>query len=137
MNFKWNARLRSTAGACFNKRSVKINENLDCERISRIELSSKVIFNICTSIVCNKLIIIFWLLQIIDTAERLRDTLIHELCHAACWIFNGISEGHGPSWKSWANKAMSKFPELPIIKRCHSYDIQTKFTYKCIKCGYR
>jgi len=44
MNFKWNARLRSTAGACFNKRSVKINENLDCERISRIELSTKVYF---------------------------------------------------------------------------------------------
>ncbi|KAL4097822.1 hypothetical protein QTP88_022530 [Uroleucon formosanum] len=114
MNFKWNARLRSTAGACFNKRSVKINKNLECERVSRIELSSK----------------------IIDTAERLRDTLIHELCHAACWIFNGVSEGHGPSWKSWANKAMQKFPELPIIKRCHSYDIQTKFTYKCVKCGY-
>ncbi|XP_008186400.2 uncharacterized protein LOC100165520 [Acyrthosiphon pisum] len=114
MNFKWNARLRSTAGACFNKRSVKINKNLECERVSRIELSSK----------------------IIDTAERLRDTLIHELCHAACWIFNGISEGHGPPWKSWANKAMQKFPELPIIKRCHSYDIQTKFTYKCVKCGY-
>lgn len=114
MNFKWNARLRSTAGACFNKRLVKINKNLECERVSRIELSTK----------------------IIDTAERLRDTLIHELCHAACWIFNGISEGHGPSWKSWANKAMQKFPELPIIKRCHSYDIQTKFTYKCVKCGY-
>lgn len=44
MNFKWNARLRSTAGACFNKRSVKINENLDCVRVSRIELSSKVKF---------------------------------------------------------------------------------------------
>ncbi|XP_050541014.1 uncharacterized protein LOC126905399 [Daktulosphaira vitifoliae] len=114
MNFKWNARLRTTAGACFNRRSVKINENLDCVRISRIELSSK----------------------IIDTAERLRDTLIHELCHAACWIFNGVSEGHGPAWKSWANKAMKRFPELPIIKRCHSYAIQTKYTYKCMKCGY-
>ncbi|VVC35819.1 SprT-like,High mobility group box domain [Cinara cedri] len=114
MNFKWNARLRTTAGACFNRRSVKINEKLECERVSRIELSSK----------------------IIDTAERLRDTLIHELCHAACWIFNGIAEGHGPSWKSWANKAMEIFPELPIIKRCHSYEVQTKFTYKCKKCGY-
>lgn len=42
MDFKWNARLRSTAGACFNKRTMKINENLNCVRISRIELSSKV-----------------------------------------------------------------------------------------------
>ena len=34
------------------------------ERISKIELSSKVI----------------------DSADRLRDTLIHEMCHAAAWI---------------------------------------------------
>ncbi|CAI6349734.1 unnamed protein product [Macrosiphum euphorbiae] len=94
---------------------VKINKNLGCERVFSFELSSK----------------------IVDTAERLRDILIHELCHAACWIFNGISKGHGRPWKSWANKVMQKFPELPIIKRCHSYVIQTKFTYKCVKCGYR
>lgn len=155
MNFKWNSRLRTTAGACFNRRSIKINENLDCERVSRIELSTKVnlkyfinyieyvdiniylnnnFLYVIKNVVNNMVKIV---LQIIDTAERLRDTLIHELCHAACWIFNGVSEGHGPSWKRWANKAMEKFPELPIIKRCHSYEVQTKFTYKCKKCDYR
>lgn len=32
---------------------------------------------------------------------------------------------------------MKIFPELPPIRRCHDYKIKTKFTYKCINCGYR
>ena len=31
---------------------------------------------------------------------------------------------------------MATFSELPIIARCHSYAIRTKFQYKCVKCGY-
>lgn len=33
--------------------------------------------------------------------ERLRDTLIHELCHAAAWLINGVHDGHGRYWKYW------------------------------------
>ena len=33
--------------------------------------------------------------------ERVRDTLIHELCHAAVWFLNGVNDGHGPHWKYW------------------------------------
>jgi hypothetical protein len=33
--------------------------------------------------------------------ERTRDTLIHELCHAAVWLINGTNGGHGPYWKYW------------------------------------
>lgn len=36
-----------------------------------------------------------------------------------------------------ANEAMKIFPELPPIRRCHNYEIKTKFTYKCTSCGYR
>lgn len=32
---------------------------------------------------------------------------------------------------------MKVFPELPPIRRCHDYEIKTKFTYKCVGCGYR
>ncbi|CAL4140815.1 unnamed protein product, partial [Meganyctiphanes norvegica] len=35
-----------------------------------------------------------------------------------------------------AAKAMIKFPELPSISRCHSYEISCKYTYRCTKCGY-
>jgi hypothetical protein len=35
--------------------------------------------------------------------ERL-DTLVHEMAHAADWLFSG-GEGHGPSWRRWAREA--------------------------------
>lgn len=33
--------------------------------------------------------------------DRLRDTLIHEMCHAASWIIDNISDGHGLFWTRW------------------------------------
>ncbi|XP_071479503.1 uncharacterized protein [Diadema antillarum] len=103
----WNTRMRKTAGFCFYKK------RLGNERTARIELSIKV---------C-------------DSAERLRDTLIHELCHAAAWLIHGVSDGHGRFWKYWAAKANLAHPEIPIIKRCHTYEIHTKYKYKCVQCG--
>ncbi|XP_792984.3 acidic repeat-containing protein [Strongylocentrotus purpuratus] len=102
----WNNRMRKTAGFCFYKKRLS-------ERTARIELSVKV---------C-------------DTAERLRDTLVHELCHAAAWLIHGVSDGHGKYWKYWAAKSNLAHPEIPVIKRCHTYEITTKFKYKCVQCG--
>jgi len=112
MEISWNVRLTKTAGLCYSKRHR--NRHNIVTRSSRIELSSKVI----------------------DSGDRLRDTLIHEMCHAASWIISGYRDGHGPLWKTWAEKAMARFPELPVIDRCHSYEIRTKYTYRCEKCGY-
>ncbi|XP_044266806.1 acidic repeat-containing protein-like [Tribolium madens] len=109
---EWSDRMRGTAGCC---RCRKITRRTGAiERHATIVLSSKVL----------------------DTADRLRDTLIHEMCHAATWIVNQVTDGHGPFWKSWACRAMKTFPELPPIKRCHEYVINTKYTYKCTGCGY-
>lgn len=71
--------------------------------------------------------------KVLTSADRLRCTLIHELCHAATWIFND-EKGHGARWKSWARKANDVFPELPKIAVCHNYDIEYKYTYKCDMC---
>jgi len=71
--------------------------------------------------------------KVLTTADRLRCTLIHELCHAAAWVFNGEG-GHGRVWKMWAQRANDKFPDLPQIKVCHSYNIEFKYTYKCLSC---
>ncbi|KAH8246726.1 hypothetical protein KR032_002958 [Drosophila birchii] len=101
----WSKLLRNTAGRCMNKR--KLNQ-----RSSVVELSVKVL----------------------TTADRLRCTLIHELCHAAAWIFNGEG-GHGLVWKMWAQRANDKFPDLPPIKVCHNYSIEFKYTYKCMSCN--
>jgi len=112
MEITWNVRLTKTAALCYSRRYT--NKMGIETRSSRIELSSK----------------------IIDSGDRLRDTLVHEMCHAASWITSGYRDGHGPLWRTWAEKAMQQFPELPIINRCHSYDIRTKYSYVCQRCGY-
>lgn len=111
----WNKRLLTTAGRCKLKKKTNIACKTQVLRTAEINLATKV---------C-------------DTAERVRDTLIHEMCHAAVWLFNGSHEGHGKLWKSWARRANRRFlSALPIIERCHSYKITKKFTYKCVRCGY-
>ncbi|XP_069687209.1 uncharacterized protein [Periplaneta americana] len=112
MSLTWNVRMNRTAGFCYNRWTITSPGTKI--RSSRIVLSAKV---------C-------------DTSDRLRDTLIHEMCHAAAWIMDGMKDGHGPCWKAWARRATLIFPELPPIKRCHEYNIQTKFTYRCTSCGY-
>ncbi|XP_065836217.1 germ cell nuclear acidic protein-like isoform X2 [Oscarella lobularis] len=103
LKFEWNARLTSTAGSCAY--TWKNNE-----RSATITLSTK----------------------IIDSYERLRDTLIHELCHAATWIIdNDRHAHHGPAWKKWVRIAESIHPDLPCVSRCHNYSINTKYTYIC------
>ncbi|XP_030752464.1 uncharacterized protein LOC115879674 [Sitophilus oryzae] len=109
---EWNAKLRNTAGLCYCVRTTHRNGQI--ERQAKISLSVKVL----------------------DSPERVRDTLIHEMCHAATWILNQVSNGHGVFWKNWAFKAMRTFPEIPPIKRCHTYQIKTKYTYRCTGCGY-
>ncbi|XP_067636951.1 germ cell nuclear acidic protein-like [Eurosta solidaginis] len=102
---QWNKKLCNTAGRCLNKKKMGV-------RTSVVELSEKVL----------------------TSADRLRCTLIHELCHAATWIFSGEG-GHGSTWKQWALKANSIFPEIPKIGVCHQYDIEYKYTYKCTLCA--
>ena len=108
MVIEWNQRIRGSAGYCQLRRDSK-------NRYCKIILSNKVV----------------------DTADRLRDTLIHEMCHAAVWLIDKKGEGHGPYWKQWTMKAMTVFPELPEITRCHDFAVLTKYTYKCEKCGQR
>ncbi|XP_057381437.1 germ cell nuclear acidic protein-like [Daphnia carinata] len=109
----WNSRLTRTAGYCrhFTKRE---NGSAATSFESRIELSVKVV----------------------DTPCRLRDTLVHELCHAATWMIDNCRGGHGPVWRKWANRALKIFPELPPITRCHNYEIAFKFYYNCVRCKY-
>ncbi|XP_035722591.1 probable serine/threonine-protein kinase DDB_G0282963 isoform X2 [Vespa mandarinia] len=111
MIIEWNVRMREVAGYCHNRSYV--NPHSGIYRTATIELSTKVL----------------------DAPNRLRDTLIHEMCHAACWIINGESNGHGYLWIAWANKAVEIFPELPPIRRFHDYAINTKYKYKCMECG--
>ncbi|KAJ3587338.1 hypothetical protein NHX12_010936 [Muraenolepis orangiensis] len=107
MSVTWNKKMRKTAGYC-----VSGQERGGGNRYCRIELSEKV---------C-------------DSADRLRDTLVHEMCHAATWLINEVRDGHGSFWKLYARKATLAHPELPMVTRCHTYDIKYKFQYQCTRC---
>ncbi|CAH8500252.1 unnamed protein product [Schistosoma turkestanicum] len=111
----WSRRLLKTAGLCkYMTRTTTHSDGTSSQvRIAQILLSEKV----CT------------------TAERVRDTLLHEICHAAVWLINGLNDGHGRHWKAWANRVHQIWPKLPVISVCHAYSIDTRFTYRCTGCG--
>ncbi|XP_010223117.1 PREDICTED: acidic repeat-containing protein [Tinamus guttatus] len=108
MEINWNKKMRKTAGYCVTGQT----KSPEVQRYARIELSEKV---------C-------------DSADRLRDTLIHEICHAATWLINGVRDGHGRFWRFYAKKSALIHPELPMVTRCHTYEIKYKFTYECVSC---
>ncbi|XP_010072349.1 PREDICTED: acidic repeat-containing protein [Pterocles gutturalis] len=108
MVINWNKKMRKTAGYCVTGQT----HGPEGKRYARIELSEKV---------C-------------DSADRLRDTLVHEACHAATWLINGVRDGHGQFWRFYANKSAVIHPELPVVTRCHSYEINYKFIYECVLC---
>ncbi|MCP9264173.1 Acidic repeat-containing protein [Dirofilaria immitis] len=75
-------------------------------------------------------------IKVCNTPERLRDTLLHEMCHAAVWVIDHIYKGgHGPAWKYWVHQCQKIFPSLPLIERCHNYIIDAKYLYICNRCG--
>ncbi|KAF8266043.1 SprT-like family-domain-containing protein [Lactarius quietus] len=72
--------------------------------------------------------------KILDSNERIRNTLSHEMCHLACWVINEEpKEGHGKVWKSWAAKVMRKRPDIDISTR-HNYEISYPFEWECENC---
>ena len=88
----WSNKLRTTAGLTRLKQ-VSGGGN-PTKRIATIELSTK----------------------IIDDELRLRATLLHECCHAAAWLVDGVSKPpHGACFKKWANTAMSNVSTLRPI----------------------
>ncbi|CAG9532321.1 unnamed protein product [Cercopithifilaria johnstoni] len=75
-------------------------------------------------------------IKVCDTPERLRDTLLHEMCHAAVWVIDRIHKGgHGSAWKYWVYQCKKVFPSLPLIERCHNYTVDAKYYYICDQCG--
>lgn len=103
MVVEWSNKLLTTAGRTFLK------SDPSGSRGASIELSSKVV----------------------DGEERLQQTLLHEMCHAAAWIVDGVSKPpHGAVFKKWANIVHSKVKGV-LVETCHSYDIHRPFKFGC------
>ncbi|XP_077114906.1 germ cell nuclear acidic protein-like [Ranitomeya variabilis] len=104
-NIVWNKRLKTTAGRCHHMLNMKTKQ-----RLSMTHLSDK----------------------FLDSAERLRSTLAHEMCHAACWTIDGLlKDHHGPLWQDYAKSIKHIHPELPEVTQYHYYIIKYNFYYQC------
>ena len=103
----WNAKLLTTAGLT-HYRKVTRSSGVS-EYHARIELSTKVL----------------------DTAEKLEATLLHEMCHAAAWLLDRCAKPpHGSVFKKWAARAMRAYPGVRV-DTCHSYQIHQPYKYRC------
>ena len=112
MVIKWNSRLRRTAGRCHFYLG---NSTQRRGPRAEIELSP----------------------HVLDSTERLRTTLAHEMCHAAQWLCDGEARPpHGRAFQRWARQVERRVPELRITTT-HSYAIHTRYKhlYTCTQCG--
>lgn len=89
----WSNKLTSTAGYCRNRKMF-------------VPFSCSFVFHIMQNM-CNcfsggvRKCAISLSDKVLTAPGRVRDTLIHELCHAASWIVDGDTGGHGKVWKYW------------------------------------
>uniref|UniRef100_A0A1I7SSN3 SprT-like domain-containing protein n=2 Tax=Bursaphelenchus xylophilus TaxID=6326 RepID=A0A1I7SSN3_BURXY len=105
LEFEWNARLRKTAGQYY----------------SSVGKSQKDLIKLAV--------------KVLTSGERLRNTLLHELCHCAVRKINNEKEGHGKYFKQWAKHVTKVFPLIPPITTRHNYEINYKYEYVCQKCS--
>eukprot|EP00457_Paulinella_chromatophora_P007260 gb/GEZN01007282.1/.p1 GENE.gb/GEZN01007282.1/~~gb/GEZN01007282.1/.p1 ORF type:complete len:464 (-),score=49.06 gb/GEZN01007282.1/:166-1368(-) len=69
--------------------------------------------------------------KLLDTQDKLRQTLVHESIHAAMWLFDGVlSPPHGRLFQTWAKKAMKKCPELNVTTT-HEFEVAYKYRWVC------
>ncbi|XP_030378680.1 uncharacterized protein LOC115627202 [Scaptodrosophila lebanonensis] len=57
--------------------------------------------------------------------------MLHEMCHAAAFVYHGET-GHGDFTRKWAYQAKSQMPELPAIADC-----MPNYKYSCCLCRRR
>ncbi|XP_073425989.1 uncharacterized protein [Dendrobates tinctorius] len=59
--------------------------------------------------------------NVVTSVERLRSTLAHEMCHAACWLIDEERVNHGPLWQAYAKDVTSIHAELPEVEKNNYY----------------
>ena len=103
---EWSNKLRTTAGLT---RMIYRQGGSKQDRKVVIELSTKVL----------------------DDEDRLRNTLLHEICHAAAFVVDGVTKPpHGECFQKWAQVAMER-TGIKVTTR-HDYEIQFKYSWACM-----
>jgi predicted SprT family Zn-dependent metalloprotease len=109
LQIDWSMRLNKTAGLTYTDFKLGGESNSKRIRHARIELSTKVLTDL----------------------QRLKATLLHEMCHVAAWIIDGARKPpHGKEFKKWGKIAKIHYPDAAVTT-CHSYEIHYKYQWKC------
>jgi predicted SprT family Zn-dependent metalloprotease len=76
--------------------------------------------------------------KVIDDEERLYNVLAHEFCHLTTFMISNVRNNpHGAEFKAWGRKATIAFANKGVeVTTKHSYQIDYKFVWECISCGY-
>ncbi|KAF2000422.1 hypothetical protein P154DRAFT_620235 [Amniculicola lignicola CBS 123094] len=76
--------------------------------------------------------------KVIDDEHRLYNVLAHEFCHLTTFMISGIRNNpHGAEFKSWGRKVGLAFADKDVeVTTKHSYQIDFKFVWECVGCGY-
>eukprot|EP00917_Polyrhabdina_sp_WS-2016_P018212 GHVP01039335.1.p1 GENE.GHVP01039335.1~~GHVP01039335.1.p1 ORF type:complete len:352 (+),score=57.42 GHVP01039335.1:24-1058(+) len=102
----WSSRLLTTAGQTTMRRK-------GYEKTCSISLSNKVLSN----------------------SFRARKTLLHEMCHCAQFLLEGVSRPpHGKEFVKWAQRSTEAFPDFEVTTT-HSYEIFKPHQFRCVDCG--
>ncbi|KAJ7226047.1 SprT-like family-domain-containing protein, partial [Mycena pura] len=73
--------------------------------------------------------VIYLARKVLDTEEKLGNTLSHEMCHLATWIIDGnIKESHGSLFQKWADRVQEKDQDI-TISHYHTYEIIHPWTW--------
>lgn len=121
----WSNTLITTAGNCS---SLSVDENYRNRRRQSVE-DENIVINKYNGRYC----IVRLSIKIIDTYLRLRDTLIHELCHAAAWLNYGYRNGHRGAF-TYYKKICNKVYGREMVTTYHNYKIFFKYRYECVDC---
>ncbi|KXZ42918.1 hypothetical protein GPECTOR_111g251 [Gonium pectorale] len=106
----WNSRLVSTAGQVVARPELR---GVTRRVAAKLDLSSRVI----------------------DSLDRLRNTLSHEMCHVAAWHIDAeYDRPHGAAWEAWCRRFESAEPDL-CISRTHDYAIAYAHRWRCTGAG--
>ena len=101
---EWRGRLVKTAGLTFTRTNAATNT-----RCARVALS----------------------VTVLDSPARLATTLLHELCHAAAWVIDGVNRPpHGRVFNAWGALATAVYQKRTVTT-CHSYQIAARFLFAC------
>uniref|UniRef100_A0A0N4ZN47 SprT-like domain-containing protein n=1 Tax=Parastrongyloides trichosuri TaxID=131310 RepID=A0A0N4ZN47_PARTI len=89
-----------------------------------------------TNLLSNSIIVITLSQKICNTPYRIRDTILHEMCHIASYIIDGINDyEHGECFGKWTEICRRGFPKIPQVSKNHSHKKTSKSKDACEECS--